>query len=447
MGDKKKPAKTGWIRKVDNVSLEEANSSIKVPAANASFLRKLLAFMGPGSLIAVGYVDPGNWATSIAGGSEFGYTLLSVILIASLIAMLMQEMAARLGIATGKDLAQATSASVGKKTSFFLWILTELAIIATDIAEVIGSAIALKLLFNIPLLLGVTITTLDVLLLLLLQKRNFRIIESIVTVLMATIFIIFGYEIFLSHPNAVQLLKGYLPQTEIVTNTNMLFMGLGILGATVMPHNLYLHSSIIQTRSYERTEKGKKEAVTFARIDSVFSLTIAFFINSMILILGAAAFYKSGQVIGGIEDAYALLAPAVGASIASTLFAIALLASGQNSTITGTLSGQIVMEGFIHLRVKPWIRRVITRLIAVIPVFIVTLIAGENGTADLLILSQVILSMQLPFALVPLVLYTSDPHKMGSFVNSMWVKVLAWISTVIIIILNIYLVVYTIVGN
>lgn len=447
MGNKKKPSTNGWIRRVDNVSLEEANSSIKVPASNASFLRKLLAFMGPGSLIAVGYVDPGNWATSIAGGSEFGYTLLSVILIASLIAMLMQEMAARLGIATGKDLAQATSASVGKKTSFFLWILTELAIIATDIAEVIGSAIALKLLFNIPLLLGVTITTLDVLLLLLLQKRNFRIIESIVTVLMATIFMIFGYEIFLSHPDAVQLLKGYLPQTEIITNTNMLFMGLGILGATVMPHNLYLHSSIIQTRSYERTEKGKKEAVTFARIDSVFSLTVAFFINSMILILGAAAFYKSGHVINGIEDAYALLAPAVGASIASTLFAIALLASGQNSTITGTLSGQIVMEGFIHLRVKPWVRRVITRLIAVIPVFIVTLIAGENGTAELLILSQVILSMQLPFALVPLVLYTSDPHKMGSFVNSMWVKVLAWIATVIIIILNIYLVVYTIVGN
>lgn len=447
MGNKKKPSKNGWIRRVDNVSLEEANSSIKVPASNASFLRKLLAFMGPGSLIAVGYVDPGNWATSIAGGSEFGYTLLSVILIASLIAMLMQEMAARLGIATGKDLAQATSASVGKKTSFFLWILTELAIIATDIAEVIGSAIALKLLFNIPLLLGVTITTLDVLLLLLLQKRNFRIIESIVTVLMATIFIIFGYEIFLSHPDAVQLLKGYLPQTEIVTNTNMLFMGLGILGATVMPHNLYLHSSIIQTRSYERTEKGKKEAVTFARIDSVFSLTVAFFINSMILILGAAAFYKSGQVINGIEDAYALLAPAVGASIASTLFAVALLASGQNSTITGTLSGQIVMEGFIHLRVKPWIRRVITRLIAVIPVFIVTLIAGENGTAELLILSQVILSMQLPFALVPLVLFTSDKHKMGSFVNSKWVKVIAWIATVVIIFLNVYLVVYTLMGK
>ncbi|WP_313468864.1 Nramp family divalent metal transporter, partial [Carnobacterium sp.] len=404
-------------------------------------------FMGPGSLIAVGYVDPGNWATSIAGGSEFGYTLLSVILIASLIAMLMQEMAARLGIATGKDLAQATSASVGKKTSFFLWILTELAIIATDIAEVIGSAIALKLLFNIPLLLGVTITTLDVLLLLLLQKRNFRIIESIVTVLMATIFMIFGYEIFLSHPDAVQLLKGYLPQTEIVTNTNMLFMGLGILGATVMPHNLYLHSSIIQTRSYERTEEGKKEAVTFARIDSVFSLTVAFFINSMILILGAAAFYNSGHVINGIEDAYALLAPAVGASIASTLFAVALLASGQNSTITGTLSGQIVMEGFIHLRVKPWVRRVITRLIAVIPVFIVTLIAGENGTAELLILSQVILSMQLPFALVPLVLFTSDKHKMGSFVNSKWVKVIAWIATVVIIFLNVYLVVYTLMGK
>lgn len=446
MGKNKKNRNKGWIRKIDSISLEEVNSSVKVPLANASFLRKLLAFMGPGALVAVGYVDPGNWATSIEGGSEFGYTLLSVILIASLIATLMQEMAARLGIATSMDLAQATSASVGKKTSFFLWILTEVAIIATDIAEVIGSAIALKLLFNIPILLGVTITTLDVLLLLLLQKRNFRIIESIVIILMTTIFIIFAYEILLSSPNVTDLVEGYIPTSEIITNPSILFVGLGILGATVMPHNLYLHSSIIQTRSYERTEKGKKEAVTFARIDSIFSLTIAFLINSMILILGASAFYGNGQVVSGIEDAYALLAPTIGASIASTLFAIALLASGQNSTITGTLSGQIVMEGFIHLRVKPWVRRIITRLLAVIPVFIVTIIAGENGTTDLLIFSQVILSMQLPFALVPLVLFTSDKHKMGSFVNSTWVKIVAWTATVVIICLNVYLVVYTLIG-
>lgn len=446
MGKNKKNRNKGWIRKIDSISLEEVNSSVKVPLANASFLRKLLAFMGPGALVAVGYIDPGNWATSIEGGSEFGYTLLSVILIASLIATLMQEMAARLGIATSMDLAQATSASVGKKTSFFLWILTEVAIIATDIAEVIGSAIALKLLFNIPILLGVTITTLDVLLLLLLQKRNFRIIESIVIILMTTIFIIFAYEILLSSPNVTDLVEGYIPTSEIITNPSILFVGLGILGATVMPHNLYLHSSIIQTRSYERTEKGKKEAVTFARIDSIFSLTIAFLINSMILILGASAFYGNGQVVSGIEDAYALLAPTIGASIASTLFAIALLASGQNSTITGTLSGQIVMEGFIHLRVKPWVRRIITRLLAVIPVFIVTIIAGENGTTDLLIFSQVILSMQLPFALVPLVLFTSDKHKMGSFVNSTWVKIVAWTATVVIICLNVYLVVYTLIG-
>lgn len=446
MDKNEKSRDNGWIRKIDSISLEEINSSVKVPLANASFLRKLLAFMGPGALVAVGYVDPGNWATSIEGGSEFGYTLLSVILIASLVASLMQEMSARLGIATSMDLAQATSASVGKKTSFFLWILTEVAIIATDIAEVIGSAIALKLLFNIPILLGVTITTLDVLLLLLLQKRSFRIIESIVIILMTTIFIIFAYEILLSNPNVTNLVEGYIPSSEIITNPSILFLGLGILGATVMPHNLYLHSSIIQTRSYERTEKGKKEAVTFARIDSIFSLTIAFLINSMILILGASAFYGNGQVVSGIEDAYALLAPTIGASIASTLFAIALLASGQNSTITGTLSGQIVMEGFIHLKVKPWVRRIITRLLAVIPVFIVTIIAGENGTTDLLIFSQVILSMQLPFALVPLVLFTSDKDKMGSFVNSTWVKLVAWTATVIIICLNVYLVIYTLIG-
>lgn len=423
--------------------MEEVNSSVSVPPKNASFFRKLLAFLGPGSLVAVGYIDPGNWATSIEGGSEFGYTLLSVVLISSLIAMLMQEMSARLGIATGMDLAQATSASVGKKMSIFLWLLTELAIIATDIAEVIGSAIALKLLFNIPILIGIVITTVDVLLLLLLQKRSFRIIESIVVVLMLTIFIIFAYEVFLTKPEVAALIEGYLPHKEIITNSKMLYIALGIVGATVMPHNLYLHSSVVQTRAYKRTEEGKKEAITFARIDSVISLTAAFVINSMILILGAAAFYGSGQVVSEIEEAYTLLAPTVGASLASTFFAVALLASGQNSTITGTLSGQIVMEGFIHLRIKPWLRRVITRLIAVIPVFIVTLIVGESGTAQLLILSQVILSMQLPFALVPLVSFTSNKQKMGKFTNKKWVSVTAWAATIVIILLNIYLIYYT----
>ncbi|MGY3778807.1 Nramp family divalent metal transporter [Isobaculum melis] len=431
----------GWVRKAHNVSLEEVNSSIDIPK-NAGFWKKLFAFMGPGALVAVGYVDPGNWATSIAGGAKYGYILLSVILISNLIAMLLQEMSARLGIATDMDLAQATRASVGKKLSFILWILTELAIIATDIAEVIGSAIALNLLFNIPLIVGVAITTLDVFLLLILQKKGFRIIESIVFVLMTTIFVVFLFEVILSHPQMGSLLKGYIPSKQIVTNPGMLFIALGILGATVMPHNLYLHSSIIQTRKYDRTLAGRKEAVKFAKIDSFFSLTVAFLINSMILILGAAAFHGSGEVINEIGDAYQLLSPTFGVAIASTLFGVALLASGQNSTITGTLSGQIVMEGFIHLRVEPWLRRVITRLIAVVPVFIVTWIFGETGTSDLLLWSQVILSLQLPFAVIPLVIFTSDKKKMGSFVNPTWIKILAWFATIVIIALNVFLVGY-----
>lgn len=437
----KKEKKGAWIQKTHSVSLEEVHRSIPIPK-NASFMKKLLAFMGPGSLVAVGYVDPGNWATSIAGGARFGYTLLSVILISNLIAMLLQSLSAKLGIVTGMDLAQATRAAVGKKTSVVLWILTELAIIATDIAEVIGSAIALNLLFGIPLLLGVAITTLDVLLLLLLQKKGFRIIESIVIVLMTTILLIFGFEVVASHPNMAQLMEGYIPKKEIATNPAMLFIALGILGATVMPHNLYLHSSLVQTRRYDRTKEGKKEAVKFAKIDSTFSLTIAFVINSMILILGAAAFHGTGLHVTEIEGAYELLGPTLGMGIASTLFAVALLASGQNSTITGTLSGQIVMEGFIHLRMKPWIRRVITRLLAVIPVFIVTLLAGEKGTGSLLLWSQVILSLQLPFAVVPLVLFTSSKKKMGEFVNSKMVKVVAWTATFIIVALNIFLLSY-----
>lgn len=430
-----------WIQKSSHISLEEVNNSVRVPE-HAGFWKKFFAFAGPGSLVAVGYVDPGNWATSIAGGARFGYTLLFVILIANLAAMLLQSLAAKLGIVTGRDLAQATREATSAKTAIILWLLTELAIIATDLAEVIGSAIALNLLFKIPLLIGILITTLDVILLLLLQKKGFRIIESIVIVLMITILGVFAFEVVVSHPNVSALFSGYLPKAEIVTNPDMLFISLGILGATVMPHNLYLHSSIVQTRQYKRTTEGKREALKFSVLDSTFSLTIAFFINSAILILGTAAFYGTGLNVSEIEAAYELLSPTLGIGIASTLFAVALLASGQNSTITGTLTGQIVMEGFIHLRISPWLRRLITRFIAVIPAFIVTWVAGEKGTGDLLLWSQVILSLQLPFAIVPLVLFTSNKEKMGEFVNSKWVTILAWIVTVIIIVLNIFLVGY-----
>lgn len=436
--------KGGWLKQSSNISLEEVNNSVKIPA-NVGFWRKFFAFAGPGSLVAVGYVDPGNWATSIAGGARFGYTLLSVILIANLMAILLQTLSAKLGIVTGRDLAQATRDATGKKTAFVLWILTELAIIATDLAEVIGSAIALNLLFGIPLTVGILITTLDVLLLLLLQKKGFRIIESIVIVLMVTIFGVFVFEVIASKPVIADLLEGYIPSKEIVTNPGMLFIALGILGATVMPHNLYLHSSIVQTRQYKWDDNGKKEAIKFSVMDSTFSLTVAFLINSAILILGASAFHGLGSQVSEIEEAYKLLSPTIGVGIASTLFAVALLASGQNSTITGTLSGQIVMEGFINLRISPWLRRIITRLIAVIPAFIVTWIAGSRGTADLLLWSQVILSLQLPFAIVPLVLFTNSKEKMGIFANSNWVKVLAWIITGVIIVLNIFLVGYIIV--
>ncbi|WP_342540784.1 Nramp family divalent metal transporter [Heyndrickxia sp. FSL K6-6286] len=434
----------GWLKQSSNVSLEEVNNSVKVPN-KAGFWRKFLAFAGPGSLVAVGYVDPGNWATSIAGGARFGYTLLSVILISNLMAILLQGLSAKLGIVTGRDLAQATRDATGKKMAVFLWILTELAIIATDLAEVIGSAIALNLLFGIPLLMGIIITTLDVLLLLLLQKKGFRIIESIIIVLMTTIFGVFAFEVIISKPEVSALFSGYVPKAEIVTNPEMLFISLGILGATVMPHNLYLHSSIVQTRQFTRDRQGKKEAIKFSLLDSTFSLTIAFLINSGILILGAAAFHGTGLDVSEIEGAYKLLSPTLGVGIASTLFAVALLASGQNSTITGTLTGQIVMEGFVNLRISPWLRRLITRLIAVIPAFIVTWIAGSRGTADLLLWSQVILSLQLPFAVVPLVLFTSSKKKMGEFTNSMWVKVLSWLCTLVIIALNIFLVGYIIV--
>ncbi|MFC3745266.1 Nramp family divalent metal transporter [Paenibacillus sp. GCM10012306] len=433
----------GWLRSSSSISLEEVNNSVKIPL-KAGFWRKFFAFAGPGSLVAVGYIDPGNWATSIAGGARFGYTLLSVILISNLIAMLLQVLSAKLGIVTGRDLAQATRDAVSPKVAAFLWILTELAIVATDLAEVIGSAIALNLLFGIPLLWGIAITTLDVLLLLVLQKKGFRIVESIIIVLMLTIFAVFAFEVIISKPEVAALFGGYVPKFEIVTNPEMLFISLGILGATVMPHNLYLHSSIVQTRQYERTTKGRKEALKFSILDSNLSLFFAFLINSAILILGAAAFHGTGLDVSEIEGAYELLSPTLGVSIAGTLFAVALLASGQNSTITGTLAGQIVMEGFVKLRVSPWLRRLITRLLAVVPAFIVTWLAGSRGTGDLLLWSQVVLSLQLPFAVIPLVLFTSDKHKMGEFANRLWIKILAWLSTGVIVALNVFLVFYII---
>ncbi|MBC1357645.1 Nramp family divalent metal transporter [Listeria booriae] len=436
---KKKAKQQGFRKEIDAPSLSEVNNSVAIPK-NATFFRKLFAFMGPGALIAVGYVDPGNWATSIAGGSAFGYTLLSVILISNLMAILLQSLASKLGIVTGRDLAQASRDSFPKKLSYLFWILAELAIIATDIAEVIGSAIALNLLFGIPLVWGVCITALDIFIVLLLQHKGFRWIEIIVITLMVTILVCFGAELIMSHPDVREIMEGFVPQKEVITNPAMLYIALGILGATVMPHNLYLHSSIVQTRQYERTTKGKKEAIKFSFIDSTFSLTIALLINASILILAAAAFYKTGQTnVAGIEDAYALLNPTLGSSIASTLFAVALLASGQNSTLTGTLAGQIVMEGFLNIRLKPWVRRLLTRFLAIVPAAIVTALYGESGTNELLILSQVILSMQLSFAVIPLVLFTGDKHKMGELVNKPWLKALSWFVAILIALLNIYL--------
>ncbi len=433
----------GW-RKINRTqSLPEVHSSIPVPE-NAGFWRTLLAFTGPGLMVAVGYMDPGNWATDIAGGAHFGYTLLSVILISNFFAMILQHLALKLGIVSGRDLAQACRDHYSPAVSFMLWVLCEIAIAACDIAEVIGSAIALNILFHIPLTWGVLLTAMDVLVILFFQYKGFRYIESIVAGLIFIILICFGFEIIRSKPEIFPMLSGLIPRAEVVTNPAMLYIAIGILGATVMPHNLYLHSSIVQTRNYPRTTQGKKKAIKFATIDSTASLLIAFFINAAILIVSAAAFHTSGhQGVADIMDAHKLLTPLLGTTLASTLFAVALLASGQNSTLTGTLAGQIVMEGFLHIRLKPWLRRLITRLIAIIPAFIVTLLYGENGTSSLLVLSQVILSMQLSFAVIPLVLFTNSKAKMGEFANKPFLKVLVWITTVVILVLNLYLLVET----
>ncbi|MCC6583134.1 MAG: Nramp family divalent metal transporter [Chitinophagales bacterium] len=425
-----------WRLKRTSVSLPESFSSIAVPK-NATGWRKLMAFAGPGLMVAVGYMDPGNWATDIAGGSSFGYTLLSVILISNLFAILLQHLALKLGIVTGRDLAQACKDSYSKPVSIALWILCEIAIAACDLAEVIGSAIAINLLFGIPLTVGIIITILDVLVLLLLQNKGFRYLEAFVGGLIFIIFCCFAYELAVSKPAFAAVMGGLLPTTEIITNGDMLYIAIGILGATVMPHNLYLHSSIVQTRNFERNDEGKKQAIKYATIDSTVSLLLAFFINAAILILAASAFHSNGlKEVADINDAYKLLEPVLGVKLASTFFAIALLASGQNSTLTGTLAGQIVMEGFLEIKLKPWLRRLITRLIAVVPALIVAFLYGEKGTGTLLILSQVILSVQLSFAVVPLLQFTGNKTKMAQFVNSSWLNITAWIIALIIIVLN-----------
>ncbi len=427
-------------------SLADVHRTVAIPSG-ASFWRKLWAFSGPGLLVAVGYMDPGNWATDIAGGSRFAYRLIFVLMLSNLMAVLLQTLAARLGIVTQRDLAQACRDYYSKRTSIVLWILCEMAIAACDLAEVIGSAIAFNLLFGIPLLWGVCLTALDVLAVLYLQRHGFRILEAIVTVLIGMIGICYLVEILLARPDLGSIARGFVPTTELFTNREMLYIAIGILGATVMPHNLYLHSSVVQTRAIERSRDGVKTAIRFNFIDSALALNFAFLINAAILVMAAATFYKHGMNdITEIQDAYHTLTPLLGIPFASAMFAMALLCSGQNSTLTGTLAGQIVMEGFINIRLTPWLRRLITRLIAIIPAIIAVAYYGTRGTTQLLIFSQVVLSLQLSFAVFPLVQFTSDPAKMGEFVNPRWVQVLAWIVALIIAGLNIYLLVQTI-GN
>jgi manganese transport protein len=418
-------------------SLPEVHRSIPIPTG---FWRKLFAFAGPGYLVAVGYMDPGNWATDLAGGARYGYTLLSVVMLSNLMAILLQALAARLGIASGRDLAQSCRDRYRPPVSFALWILAEVAIAATDLAEVIGSAIALNLLFGLPLLWGVVLTVFDVLIILALQQHRFRALEAFVVALIIGIGACFALELWYARPDVWQVLAGYLPTTEVATNPEMLYIALGILGATVMPHNLYLHSSIVQTRRYGDDEDSRREAIRFATIDSTVALSTALLINSAILIIAAATFHGTAfEDVADITDAHELLSPLLGSSLAATAFAVALLMSGQNSTLTGTLAGQIVMEGFLNIRLRPWLRRLITRLIAVIPALITVVLYGERGTGALLILSQVILSLQLPFAVFPLVMFAGDRARLGSLAAPRWMLALAWPVAVIIAALNAWL--------
>ncbi len=439
------PAEAGWRLPRLAPSLAEVYRT--VPVGEGAWWRKALAFAGPGYLVAVGYMDPGNWATDLAGGSRFGYSLLSVILISNLTAILLQGLASKLGIVTGRDLAQACRDDFSRPTTLFLWVVCELAIAACDLAEVIGSAIGLNLLFGIPLTWGITITALDVLLVLFLQHQGFRLLEALVVALIATIAGCFLFEIIISQPELARVVRGFVPAPSILSHPDRLYIAIGILGATVMPHNLYLHSSVVQTRRYDLTAAGKRVAVKYAFLDSTIALSFALFINAAILIVAAATFYSNGRTdVAEIQDAYKLLTPLLGVSGASAVFALALLASGQNSTITGTLAGQIVMEGFLNIRIRPWLRRLITRLIAIVPAALTAIFFGESGTAKLLILSQVILSLQLSFAVFPLVQFTSDRAKMGEFVNSRWLKALAYSVAVAIACFNGWLLVQTLGG-
>jgi manganese transport protein len=430
---------TGWRRKPQQVSLPEVHRSIIVPST-ASYWRKLLAFSGPGFLVAVGYMDPGNWATDLAGGAKFGYSLLAVVIISNLMAILLQHLCIKLGVTTGRDLAQACRDHYSVPTVWFLWVLCEIAIAACDLAEVVGSAIALQLLFGIPLVWGCCITAMDVLAVLYLQTKGFRYIEALVIILIGIIGGCFAAELVFSKPNFVNVMLGFVPRHHIITNPQMLYVSIGILGATVMPHNLYLHSSIVQTRKFEPTSEGRREAIKFATIDSTTALMFALFINAAILILSAAVFHWSGhQDVAEIQSAYQLLSPLLGVGAASALFAVALLASGQNSTLTGTLAGQIVMEGFLNIRIRPWLRRLITRALAIIPAVGIIGFFGESKTTQLLVASQVVLSMQLGFAVWPLMRFTSEKAKMGEFASRLWLKILGWTAAGIIIVLNIKL--------
>ncbi len=422
----------------EQLSLPESHRSVVIPQGSSR--RRLWVFMGPAFLVAVGYMDPGNWATGLAAGSAYGYALLSVVLIASLMAMVLQVLTARLGIATGQDLAQLCRRRYSPRTTWGLWIMAELAVIATDLAELIGSAIALHLLFGIPMVAGILITVFDVFLLLMLQQKGFRLIEAVVITLMTTISLSFAIELWWSSPNWTEAAAGLMPTTALFSNNEMLYLALGILGATIMPHNLYLHSALVHTRDFASDDDAKREAMRYATIDTLVALTIAFFINAAIVVLAASVFYVNGKhEVAEIQDAYQLLAPMLGASAASTLFAVALLASGQNATLTATLAGQVVMEGFLNIRLPAWKRRLLTRGLAIVPAVLVAWWFGVSGTAQLLVLSQVILSLQLPFALVPLWMMTKDRDLMGNFVNPLWLTLLTGVITSIIIVLNILL--------
>jgi len=436
----------GWRGVSPRVSLPEVHGSIAVPL-RGNFWRTLFAFAGPGYLVAVGYMDPGNWATDLAGGARYGYTLLSVIMLSNLMAILLQALSARLGIASGRDLAQACRDHYSPPVTFVLWLLCEVAIAACDLAEVIGSAIALNLLFGLPLTWGVCLTALDVLLVLYLQQYRFRYVEALVVLLILGIAGSFAMELLLARPDLTGILRGLVPSPEIVRNPDMLYIAVGILGATVMPHNLYLHSSIVQTRKYGDSIESRRRAIRFATIDSTVALMSALFLNAAILIMAAATFHGTGhEEVADISDAYLLLAPLLGTQLASTLFAVALLFSGQNATLTGTLAGQIVMEGFLNIRLRPWLRRLITRLIAIVPALTTVILYGERGSGALLVFSQVVLSLQLPFAVFPLVLFAGDQRKMGPLAAPRWMMWLAWPVAVIIAALNVWLLYQTFTG-